>query len=105
MCVHFVMPTEQTLNREKTKRKIKRKRDKVNPIQNKETKVQKEEKSPKIKLPEPIIYDTSYISRNQQRNIPLVESDNNPQIKRRQIDTTDAKEITGYYITFHKNMI
>ncbi|HET8793950.1 MAG TPA: hypothetical protein VFM31_09155 [Nitrososphaeraceae archaeon] len=103
------MSTEQTLNREKTIRKIKRKRDKdkdkVNPIPNKETKVQKEGKSPKKKLPEPIIYDPSDISRNQQRNIRLVEDDNNSLIQRRHVDTTDAKEITYYYITFHRNMI
>ena len=103
------MSTEQTLNREKTIRKIKRKRDKdkdkVNPIPNKETKVQKEGKSPKKKLPEPIIYDPSDISRNQQRNIRLVKDDNNSLIQQQQVDTTDAKEITYYYITFHKNMI
>ncbi|HJT86178.1 MAG TPA: hypothetical protein VJ697_16985 [Nitrososphaeraceae archaeon] len=87
------------------KNKKKRDKDKVNPIPNKETKVQKEGESPKIKLPEPIIYDLSDISRNQQRNIRLVKDDNNSLIQQQQVDTTDAKEITYYYITFHKNMI
>lgn len=107
------MSSEQTLNEEKSTRKTRRKRDKVD-LSNKEGKnVKKKEKENYCEqqsslqqmksLPEPIIYDPSNNS-NQQRNLPLAADDSNIQDEQRQI-TTDAKEIAEYYLTFHKNMI
>lgn len=83
-------------------KKVRRKRDKVNSL-NKQI---KEEQSQKIKLPEPIIYDPSDNSRNQQRNLPLAADDSNNILdQQRQKTITDAKEIIDYYLTFHKNML
>jgi len=100
------MSTEQTLNQEKTTKKTRRKRDKVNRIPNKEG---KEKQSQKIKLTEPIIYDPSDISIKQQGNIRIVEDNNNTrnqnQPQQRTTTTIEAKEIIDYYMTFHKNMI
>ena len=83
-------------------KKVRRKRDKVNSL-NKQI---KEEQSQKIKLSEPIIYDPSDNSRIQQRNLPLVEDDSNNTLDLQlQKTITDAKEIVGYYLTFHNNII
>ena len=83
-------------------KKVRRKRDKVNSL-NKQI---NEEQSQKIKLPEPIIYDPSDNSRNQQRNLPLAADDSNNILdQQRQKTITDAKEIIDYYLTFHKNML
>ncbi|HJT82917.1 MAG TPA: hypothetical protein VJ697_00420 [Nitrososphaeraceae archaeon] len=99
------MSSEQILNEEESSRKTRRKRDKIN-IPNKE---RKEEKSQEIKLPQPIIYEPSENNNNNHlSNVLLTTSnDNNNQDQRRQntITYTDAKEITDYYFTFHKNML
>jgi hypothetical protein len=103
MYISFVMSSEQILNEEESRRKTRRKRDKIN-LSNKDINV---EKLQEIKLPQPIIYESS-INNNQPSNLSLTTSyDNNNQDQQRQITltTTDAKEITDYYFTFHKNMI
>lgn len=55
-------------------------------------------------FPKPLIYDPSNNS-NQQRNVSLEADDSNIQDEQLQIIATDAKEITDYYLIFHKNMI
>jgi hypothetical protein len=99
-----VLSSEEILNHNKP-RKTRKKRDKTIPRKEKNDKETKEEQqSPEIKklFPEPIIY---YPDKNQ-RNIQLVVDDNNnfkpgtPE----QI-TRDAKEITNYYLEFHKYMV
>ena len=102
--VSSLMSSEQILNEEELSRKNRRKRDKIN-LSNKE---KKGEKSQEIKLPQPIIYEPSENTHNQQNNLSLTTSDDdNNQDQRRQITitNTDAKEITDYYFIFHKNMI
>ena len=98
------MSSEEILNHNKP-RKTRKKRDKTIPRKEKNDKETKEEQqSPEIKklFPEPIIYDPD----KNQRNIQLVVDDNNnfkpgtPE----QI-TRDAKEITNYYLEFHKYMV
>ena len=64
------------MKQEEITSKTRRKRDKLNPIPNKEA---KEEQSQKIKLPESIIYDPLDIGINQQGNIQSVEEKNNIQ--------------------------
>jgi hypothetical protein len=99
-----VLSSEEILNHNKP-RKTRKKRDKTIPRKEKNDKETKEEQqSPEIKklFPEPIIYDPD----KNQRNIQLVVDDNNnfkpgtPE----QI-TRDAKEITNYYLEFHKYMV
>jgi hypothetical protein len=99
-----VLSSEEILNHNKP-RKTRKKRDKTIPRKEKNDKETKEEQqSPEIKklFPEPIIYDPY----KNQRNIQLVVDDNNnfkpgtPE----QI-TRDAKEITNYYLEFHKYMV
>ncbi|HEX5187649.1 MAG TPA: hypothetical protein VFV86_12245 [Nitrososphaeraceae archaeon] len=95
------MSSEQILNEEESSTKNRRKRN----ISNKE---RKEEKSQEIKLPEPIIFEPYEDNRIQQNNLSLTTSnDKNKQDQLRQniINNTDAKEITDYYFTFHKNML
>jgi hypothetical protein len=55
-------------------------------------------------FPKPLIYDPSN-NNNQQRNVSLEADDSNIQDEQLQIIATDAKEITDYYLIFHKNMI
>jgi len=66
---------------------------------------EEEESSEKMKLfPKPIIYD---LDKNQ-RNIPLVDIDDNNNFKQdtqQEQITKDAKEITNYYLNLHNNMI
>ncbi|MGE0242605.1 MAG: hypothetical protein AB7F53_01775 [Nitrososphaeraceae archaeon] len=98
------MSSEQILNEEKSSRNSRRRRDKPN-LSNKE---RKEDKLQEIKLPQSIIYEPSENNNNQQSNLSLTASDNdNNQDQRRQITNTNthAKEITDYYLTFHKNII
>jgi hypothetical protein len=113
---------EQILNQEKSTKKTRRKRnDKITNPSNKEEKKNTRKKAKdeyeqqtflqlqqmKSLLPEPIIYDPSD-SRIQQRNLPLAADNNSNNAQDQQqntITTTDAKEITDYYLTFHKNMI
>ena len=99
-----MLSSEEILNHNKP-RKTRKKRDKTIPRKEKNDKETKEEEqSPEIKklFPEPIIYDPD----KNQRNIQLVVDDNNnfkpgtPE----QI-TRDAKEITNYYLEFHKYMV
>jgi hypothetical protein len=99
-----VLSSEEILNHNKP-RKTRKKRDKTIPRKEKNDKETKEEQqSPEIKklFPEPIIYDPY----KNQRNIQLVVDDNNnfkpgtPE----QI-TRDAKEITHYYLEFHKYIV
>ena len=99
-----MLSSEEILNHNKP-RKTRKKRDKTIPRKEKNDKETKEEQqSPEIKklFPEPIIYDPD----KNQRNIQLVVDDNNnfkpgtPE----QI-TRDAKEITNYYLEFHKYMV
>ena len=99
-----MLSSEEILNHNKP-RKTRKKRDKTIPRKEKNDKETKEEQqSPEIKklFPEPIIYDPY----KNQRNIQLVVDDNNnfkpgtPE----QI-TRDAKEITNYYLEFHKYMV
>jgi hypothetical protein len=99
-----VLSSEEILNHNKP-RKTRKKRDKTITRKEKNDKETKEEQqSPEIKklFPEPIIYDPD----KNQRNIQLVVDDNNnfkpgtPE----QI-TRDAKEITNYYLEFHKYMV
>jgi hypothetical protein len=99
-----VLSSEEILNHNKP-RKTRKKRDKTIPRKEKNDKETKEEQqSPEIKklFPEPIIYDPD----KNQRNIQLVVDDNNnfkpgtPE----QI-TRDTKEITNYYLEFHKYMV
>jgi hypothetical protein len=99
-----MLSSEEILNHNKP-RKTRKERDKTIPRKEKNDKETKEEQqSPEIKklFPEPIIYDPY----KNQRNIQLVVDDNNnfkpgtPE----QI-TRDAKEITNYYLEFHKYMV
>jgi hypothetical protein len=99
-----VLSSEEILNHNKP-RKTRKKRDKTITRKEKNDKETKEEEqSPEIKklFPEPIIYDPD----KNQRNIQLVVDDNNnfkpgtPE----QI-TRDTKEITNYYLEFHKYMV
>jgi hypothetical protein len=99
-----VLSSEEILNHNKP-RKTRKKRDKTIPRKEKNDKETKEEQqSPEIKklFPEPIIYDPD----KNQRNIQLVVDDNNnfkpgtPE----QI-TRYAKEITHYYLEFHKYIV
>ena len=107
--VSCVMSSEQIMDEEESSTKTRRTRGKINPT-NKE---RKEENLQEIKLPQPIIYEPSKKNNNIHRsNVPLTTSDddnnnNNNKDQRRQITitNTDAKEITDYYFTFHKNMI
>jgi len=94
------MSSEQIMNKEESSRNNKRKRG----VSNKQT---KEEKSQQIKFPQPIIYEPSENNFNQQNNLSLTTSNDNNQDQRGQniITNTDAKEITDYYFTFHKNML
>ena len=105
------MSSEQIMDEQESSRKTRRRtRGKINP-KNKE---RKEENLQEIKLPRPIIYEPSKNNNKIHRsNLSLTTSedddydDNNNQDQRRQITNTntDAKEITDYYFTFHKNMI
>jgi hypothetical protein len=104
------MSFEQIMDEEESSKKTRRTRGKINQT-NKE---RKEENLQEIKLPQPIIYEPSKNNNNNthRTNVSLTTSDdnddnNNNQAQRRQITiaNTDAKEITDYYFTFHKNMI
>jgi hypothetical protein len=104
------MSSEQIMDEEESSKKTRRTRGKINQT-NKE---RKEENLQEIKLPQPIIYEPSKNNNNNthRTNVSLTTSDdnddnNNNQAQRRQITiaNTDAKEITDYYFTFHKNMI
>ena len=98
------MSSEQIVNEEESSRKNRRKRDKID-LSNKKG---KEEKLQEIKLPQPIIYEPSKNNNIHQSNVSLTTfDDNNNRDQRRQITiaNNDAKEITDYYFTFHKNMI
>ena len=103
-----MLSPEEILKHNKATRKTRRKRNKViNP--SKEKKVnevnKEEESSEKMKLfPKPIIYD---LDKNQ-RNILLVDIDDNNNFKQdtqQEQITKDAKEITNYYLNLHNNMI
>ena len=99
-----MLSSEEILNHNKP-RNTRKKRDKTIPRKEKNDKeTKKEQQSPEIKkfFPEPIIYDPD----KNQRNIQLVVNDNNnfkPSTPE-QI-TRDAKEITNYYLEFHKYMV
>ena len=99
-----MLSPEEILKHNKATRKTRRKRNKViNP--SKEKKVNKEEESSeKMKLfPKHIIYDPD----KNQRNIPLVDIDDNNNFKldtQQEQITKDAKE-TNYYLKLHNNMI
>jgi hypothetical protein len=106
------MSAEQTLYQEEVTRKTRRKRDRGN-LPNKEGKNDKKQEKADYEqqsilqqqmksLPKPIIYNTLDI-RNQ-RDVPLTADENNIQDQQRQI-ATDAKEISDYYLKFHKSMI
>jgi hypothetical protein len=93
------MSSEQIFKHKNSKRK---KRGKINPNKENNSKEAKEkEKSQKIQLPELRIYD---LERNQE-NILLVDNNNNSFKKDQERITTEAKEITKYYLELHKNMI
>ena len=100
-----MLSPEEIFKDNKATKKTRRKRNKViNP--SKEKKVNKEEESSeKMKLfPKPIIYDPD----KNQRNIPLVDIDDNNNFKQDTLQeqiTKDAKEITSYYLKLHNNMI
>ena len=103
-----MLSPEEILKHNKATRKTRRKRNKViNP--SKENKVnevnEEEEPSEKMKLfPKPIIYDPD----KNQRNILLVDIDDNNNFKQdtqQEQITKDAKEITNYYLNLHNNMI
>jgi hypothetical protein len=103
-----LLSPEEILKHNKATRKTRRKRNKViNP--SKEKKVnevnKEEESSEKLKLfPKPIIYDPD----KNQRNILLVDIDDNNNFKQdtqQEQITKDAKEITNYYLNLHNNMI
>jgi hypothetical protein len=95
------LSSEQTFNHNKSRRKT-RKRDKINSNkEKKDNEVKKEKQSQKRKLPPPIIYDPD----KNQRNILLAVDDNNSFNQGQERITTEAKEMTNYYLEFHKNMI
>ena len=103
-----MLSPEEILKHNKATRKTRRKRNKViNPIKEKKVNEvnEEEESSEKMKLfPKPIIYD---LDKNQ-RNIPLVDIDDNNNFKQdtqQEQITKDAKEITNYYLNLHNNMI
>jgi hypothetical protein len=108
------MSSEQISNEEKSKRKIRIKKDRVDLANKEEKNVKKKEKEDYYEqqsslqqmksFPKPLIYDPSNNS-NQQRNVSLEADDSNIQDEQLQIIATDAKEITDYYLIFHKNMI
>ena len=83
--------------------KERKKRGKINPNteENNSKEAKEEEKSQKIQLPELKIYD---LERNQE-NILVVDNNNNSFKKDQERITTEAKEITKYYLELHKNMI
>lgn len=95
------MSSEQILNEEESSRKNRRKRN----ISNK----QRKEKSQEIKLPEPIIFEPSENNNNNQPSNFFITTSNDEnkqdQLRQNTITNTDAKEITDYYFTCHKNMI
>ena len=94
------MSSEQTINPDKRTDKT-RKRKKINQNKDKNDDKAKEEKqSQKRKLPPPIIYDPN----NTQENSRLAD-DNNIFKNDQERITREAKEITNYYLEFHKNMI
>ena len=94
------MSSEQTINPDKRTDKT-RKRKKINQNKDKNNDKAKEEKqSQKRKLPPPIIYDPN----NTQENSRLAD-DNNIFKNDQERITREAKEITNYYLEFHKNMI
>ena len=100
-----MLSPEEILKHNKATRKTRRKRNKViNPIKEKKVN-EEEESSEKMKLfPKPIIYDPD----KNQRNIPLVDIDDNNNFKQdpqQEQITKDAKEITNYYLNLHNNMI
>lgn len=98
----LMLSSEQTLNQKKSTRKNK-KNDKVNTKKEKQDKEVIKEKTQKIKLPKPIIYDP-----NQNHiNIRLVEDkdDNNSYKQSHERIIKDAEEITNYYLELHKNMV
>jgi hypothetical protein len=92
------LSSEQTFNYKKSRKT--RKNGKVNPSKEKNDKEAKEEQSPKMKLPEPIIYDAD---RNQENTL-LADDNNSFKIDRDRM-TTQAKEITNYYLELHKSII
>ena len=103
-----MLSPEEILKHNKATRKTRRKRNKViNPIKEKKVNEvnEEEESSEKMKLfPKPIIYDPD----KNQRNIPLVDIDDNTNFKQdtqQEQITKDAKEITNYYLNLHNNMI
>ena len=103
-----MLSPEEILKHNKATRKTRRKRNKViNPIKEKKVNEvnEEEESSEKMKLfPKPIIYDPD----KNQRNILLVDIDDNNNFKQdtqQEQITKDAKEITNYYLNLHNNMI
>jgi hypothetical protein len=103
-----LLSPEEILKHNKATRKTRRKRNKViNPIKEKKVNEvnEEEESSEKMKLfPKPIIYDPD----KNQRNILLVDIDDNNNFKQdtqQEQITKDAKEITNYYLNLHNNMI
>jgi hypothetical protein len=95
-----VLSSEHTFNQNKSTRRT-RKRDKVNLNKKKDVnEAKEEEQSQKMKIPEPIIYDSD---RNQENTLLADDNDifKNDQERR----TRDIKEITNYYLELHKNMI